>query len=244
MCALAAADLVRVWECGLDADLTSRMLVLLGAACPGTGEDELAELPVGRRDALLLDLRALLFGPELTAVVQCPGCDQTLESTFAAEQLRIEPTHPAPSVQHMKLDGLAVSFRLPSSSDLLLLTGSDTGSARSTLLAQCVLDARGADGNPVGCEALPEAVVSAISERMSAADPQADVELVLACPYCDRAWAVPFDIAGFLWAEIHAWVLRLLRDVHVLARAYGWREPDVLALSPVRRSVYLELSRQ
>ena len=87
-------------------------------------------------------------------------------------------------------------------------------------------------------------MVAVVTDGMSAADPQADVELALACQSCGATWSAPFDIAGFLWAEIHAWAQQLLRDVHLLARAYGWREPDVLALSPVRRNLYLELMRQ
>ena len=35
-----------------------------------------------------------------------------------------------------------------------------------------------------------------------------------------------------------------LRDVHGLAAAYGWREEDVLRLSPTRRQIYLELARR
>ena len=34
---------------------------------------------------------------------------------------------------------------------------------------------------------------------------------------------------------------RLLMDVHLLARAYGWSEAEVLALSPARRRFYLEM---
>ena len=66
----------------------------------------------------------------------------------------------------------------------------------------------------------------------------------LSCPACAGAWSATFDIAGFLWKEIHAWAKTALRGVHVLARAYGWRESDVLALSPTRRQIYLELARQ
>jgi hypothetical protein len=33
----------------------------------------------------------------------------------------------------------------------------------------------------------------------------------------------------------------LLRDIHELARAYHWREPDVLQLSHARRKQYLAL---
>jgi hypothetical protein len=33
----------------------------------------------------------------------------------------------------------------------------------------------------------------------------------------------------------------LLAEVHSLARAYGWTESEILALSPQRRSTYLEM---
>ena len=46
---------------------------------------------------------------------------------------------------------------------------------------------------------------------------------------------------SYLWHEVDAWALRLLRDVHRLARAYSWREADILALSPSRRQCYLDL---
>jgi len=244
MRALDAADLLQIWERCLQAGLTDRMLVLLGAACPDVSPGELTEIPIGRRDALLLDLRALLFGPDLTGVADCPGCREPLEFALPAEYLRIRPDPPDPGVQQLEAGGLGVVFRVPTSSDLLPLGGSDTATARNQLLARCVLDASGKDGDHVGCRALPDDVAAAVSGCMSAADPQADIELALTCPSCGHEWAAPFDIASFLWAEIDACVLRLLRDVHVLARAYGWREPDVLALSPIRRSVYLELSQQ
>ena len=34
---------------------------------------------------------------------------------------------------------------------------------------------------------------------------------------------------------------RLLRQVHTLAMAYGWREIDILSMSALRRQVYLEM---
>ena len=46
---------------------------------------------------------------------------------------------------------------------------------------------------------------------------------------------------SFLWTEIEAWAWRMLSDVHTLARAYGWGERDILALSPTRRQFYLEM---
>ena len=43
------------------------------------------------------------------------------------------------------------------------------------------------------------------------------------------------------WTEVQAHAAQLLRDVHLLASNYGWREAEILNLSPVRRQAYLEL---
>jgi hypothetical protein len=88
---------------------------------------------------------------------------------------------------------------------------------------------------------LPADVTEAISARMAEADPQADVRLNLVCPQCNHRWQAPLDIAAFLWSEIQAWAVRLLREAHLLASTYGWREADILAMTPWRRQVYLEL---
>ncbi len=58
---------------------------------------------------------------------------------------------------------------------------------------------------------------------MSELDPQGDVQIALSCPQCSHRWHAPLDIVSFVWSEIHAWAVRLLRDVHALASAYGWR---------------------
>jgi hypothetical protein len=47
-----------------------------------------------------------------------------------------------------------------------------------------------------------------------------------------------------VWTELRAHARRLLREVDVLARAYGWTEPDVLALDERRRAAYLELAAE
>jgi len=75
---------------------------------------------------------------------------------------------------------------------------------------------------------------------MVESDPQSHIELALTCPACEQDWQVVFDIASYLWSEIQTWALRILHEVHILASAYGWREADILALSPLRRQLYLE----
>ncbi|MGW4967776.1 hypothetical protein ACWEPL_62105, partial [Nonomuraea sp. NPDC004186] len=74
-------------------------------------------------------------------------------------------------------------------------------------------------------------------------DPLVDVELCLACPDCGLEWAESFDIVSYLWSELDGWCRRTLLEVHDLAAAYGWTEPQVLALSAWRRQCYLGLVR-
>ena len=49
------------------------------------------------------------------------------------------------------------------------------------------------------------------------------------------------DLLDCAWTVVEAHARRLLGEVHRLARAYGWREHDVLALGAARRAAYLEL---
>lgn len=240
MRSLTPAEVVDAWERGLDRSLPERMLVLLDAACPEVTYDQLAALPLGRRDGLLFELRALLFGPELTGVSECPACGETVESSFHAAALQVPVDAPAAALHHVEVGGTDVAFRLPSSDDVITVAAGPDASATTRLLERCLDDPAHLAGLDVEWQPLASAVTSA----MSTADPLADVVFALDCPACAETWPAPFDIAAFLWAEIHGWVHRLLRDVDQLGRAYGWREADVLELSATRRSVYLELTRR
>jgi len=91
--------------------------------------------------------------------------------------------------------------------------------------------------------ALPPDVRFAVEAAISDADPAADVVFTLVCPACAVAWTAPLDLAGFVWEEVEHAAHQIMTDVDVLARAYGWREPDVLALSPWRRHCYLGLAQ-
>jgi hypothetical protein len=137
-----------------------------------------------------------------------------------------------------------VDFRLPNSLDLLACTDApDEDTARQTLLARC-LAGSAHEGDTNNSAALPAAVLDLVVAQMAATDPQADVQLALACPACGHTWQAVFDILAYLWSELHAWARRTLYDVHCLASAYGWREADILALSPWRRQFYLEAVSQ
>lgn len=89
--------------------------------------------------------------------------------------------------------------------------------------------------------ALPDPVLKRFAAAAEDADPGAELTLEIACPECGAATPAELDIAAYLWTELDAWARDLLLDVHLLASAYGWSEPEILALSPLRRRYYLEL---
>lgn len=241
MRALSATELLSVWERGFDQSPVQRGLKLLAVACPEVPPDGLAALSIGRRDARLLSLREQLFGSQLTSLTSCPACGERVELNFNMSDIRVAADPEAPETLTLKTSEYEIDFRLPNSLDLERLdVSTDTAVNRRRLLEQCVLTARrGTEEVPAG--QLPEEIVRAIAERMEQADPQANMQLALLCPQCAHQWQAPLDIVSFLWSEIHAWAGRLLREVHALALAYGWRETDILALSPWRRQAYLEL---
>jgi hypothetical protein len=44
-----------------------------------------------------------------------------------------------------------------------------------------------------------------------------------------------------VWRELDDWAQRTLREIHVIAGAYGWSEDEILQLSARRRQMYVEM---
>lgn len=237
MRSLSASELLAVWERASGEHPVDRALTLL-SACSEEPRQELAELSIGRRDARLLEIYQQLFGPMIEAFAQCPQCGERLEYRMPIREL----TPPvAETGQPLMLETEEKSFqlRLPNSLDLRAASEcSDSQSARRMLLERCVVEAT------VQVDDLPESTVEKIASCLAQADPQAETLIDLTCCACRHSWQVILDIQQFLWVKVSALAKRLLREVHALARAYGWREHDILALSEVRRQAYLEMAGQ
>ncbi len=241
MQALSALELLAAWERGLAQRPVERATTLLAVASPDASAGALARLSVGQRDANLLALRERVFGPTMVSLVTCPGCGQRLDLTFTGADVRTYSEVEPAGEESITIGDYSVLFRLPNSLDLIAIADQDDPTrVRKTLLGLCVLEAHhGSDEVPA--DQLPVDVVDEIVERTSQADPQADVQLAITCPLCGHQWNGIFDIASFFWSEIDAWACRTLREVHTLASSYGWHERDILALSPWRRQLYLEM---
>ena len=198
-------------------------------------------LSIGQRDTLLLMLREWLFGPRLENMTNCPACGEKLELSFDVADIRAETAEGLNSWLSLEIEGYEVLFRLPDSNDLAALTiGAEREKGRGILLKRCLTEVR-LNGVELSAETLPTEIIDAVTKRMSEADPQADVKLSLDCPSCGHTWLATFDILSFLWSEIETWAQRMLHEIHILARSYGWREADILAMSAFRRRCYLEM---
>ncbi|MEM8934237.1 MAG: phage baseplate protein [Acidobacteriota bacterium] len=238
---LTARMSIRAWERGQRADTLGRSLALLSAALPDLRRDELARIGVGQRDALLFRLRELSFGNVFKGFAVCPQCSTRLEFPVDLANFPVDEALGSRFVTDgLDVGGYTVRFRLPDSADLELAARYPTvEEARLALLHRCVLDARHGD-QPIAAVRLPEEVVSAISERMETLDPMADLLLEIDCGSCRHQWLLLFDIAAILWREVEIVSKRLLDEVVVLARGYGWSEEEILSMSPARRQHYME----
>lgn len=232
-----SAELFGAWEAALPLAPVPRALALAALVAP---DADLADLSIGSRDGLLLALRARAFGSRVQGQVACPACASELELALDVDALRASAPAQVPESVAIDVEDYEIGVRLPTSADLNALEGTDVALGARALAARCIVRAR-RQGEPVTPDVLPESILSAISERLSEADPLGDVVMATACPGCGHQWDAPFDIAAFLWSELHAWACRLLREIHALASAYGWHERDVLAISPLRRRAYLDL---
>jgi hypothetical protein len=241
MRALSAAELLAVWERGQSEPPYNRALLLLAAACPEEPPDALAKICIGSRDALLLTLREWTFGPRLTGITACPTCGERLEIAVNVDDFRTAAPDAMRDEFNLELDEYRIDFRLPSTVDLREANGSaNNESMRSALIQRCILKAR-RNEEEVATGRLPTPVMEAVASCMAKQDPQADMHIALTCPGCSHRWNALFDIVSFFWSEIQAWAVRILREVHILASAYGWREGDILGMSPLRRRSYLSI---
>ena len=241
MQSFSTAQLVEVWERGLGQSSVERALTLLADAYPEMTGAELAALSVGERDLRLLALRERLFGSVLGSFAECPRCSSGLEFSLDVNELRKRnSTATGPSSAELIVGDLRLQVRALDSADLRAAAACpNVDSARQMLLERSVVEAKH-NGENIAAADLPADCVEQLSARLAVSENHADTVLDLRCVACGHVWQLAFDIAAFLWTEITASARRCLTDVHSLAWAYGWREADILAMSPARRQFYLE----
>ena len=228
--------LLAVWEHGARRHPIDRALLLFSLAVPQRPVNTLADAPLGIRNASLLELRDACFDAPLAAWVDCPACGERMSIDLDRAQL---PSAPRETAEPIEVGGHR--FHRPTSRHLARLADTtDTDAAARQLLRDC---ADAADALPQDDGAL-DALLANVEKALDDADPWSDLSIALSCPACGHDSAASFDIAGYLWEEIDSHAKALLDDIHTLASAYGWTEPEILALSAARRAAYLERVRE
>lgn len=235
---LSAAAMLEVWEQGAGRHPLDQALLLLGYACPEQPFEAMCEWSIGQRDAQLLALRRQTIGDRIEAYAECPACRNGLEFELSCEALLRSAATPDVTWTTVEHDGRAWELRGPNSRDLALaVTAADPEQARQIILSRCVRK-----GAKDAAEMWTGGDEAALAGRLGELDPLAEMLLDLRCEQCGEQWQAVFDIVTFFWNELQARSRRLLQEVDLLARTYGWTEDDVLRLSEQRRRLYVEMA--
>lgn len=230
-------------------------LAMLEAAYPETPREELAAWPLGLRDERLLEIRRRTLPAPLEIGAKCPECGAEVEVGLDAGDIHPpvgadpdEPRNPGgPTgpplhvVQSLTSGDLTLRFRPVATEDLLIVRHEPTAERATEVLLERIVEEARRGGEDIPTADLTEDEVQALSERLTEADPGAEIRFSLTCPDCEHAWWELFDPASFLAEEIRRLAGRILAEIHVLASAYGWHEADLLAMSGRRRRAYLEM---
>jgi hypothetical protein len=235
----ATATLFDAWESAMSTEPAGRALVLLDAMCDKDVGD-LSERSLGELNRLLLQARRLLFGGTCDTIADCPGCGAELEATIPLAALM--SAHGTPLAGETAIGDLLVNYRVPTWRDLAALTHRSIDDAADQLLAWCVMSLRRGD-RELTLDDLGTGELRSIGNAISAADPDALIDVELACPECGDTPRLNLDPASFLWDEVQRWALSAMVEVAELAAAFGWREDHILSLSPWRRRTYLSMVR-
>lgn len=234
--------------------LLARCVIHLGGRS-GEGAEQLRNLPMGDREALLLHIRRLTFGDRIPCTLHCPSCTALMDFELQAQELVLRPEqHPAQYHEESFPSGETIwraRFRVPCGADLetaihIARDGahSRTSEAALAVLNRCVEWVRreNAPGNEnVPAAQWPPELAEQIAARMSALDPQAEIVLQLRCPTCGHEFSSLFDVGDHFLRELAAAERQLYYDVHRLALAYHWSETEILNMTPRKRKLYLEL---
>ena len=230
-----------------------RCLRRLGTISP-VPEEIVRRLLVADRQYLLLKLRQAAFGNRVQSTIHCPwaNCRHKVDIDFSIEDVPIvESVHKGP-LYTMQLSpqavgasevGREVTFRLPDCRDqeeVVPLLAESEDAASVSLLARCIQ--RLGSWQPPGedaIRALSPLARMEIEQQMEAAAPK--VELIMSgdCPECGQAFAIPFDLEGFIFREMGSNRDLLYREVHYLAYHYHWSEQEIMSMSQAKRRQYI-----
>jgi hypothetical protein len=197
---------------------------------------ELWNLPVSTRHLALVRIAAMLEGTDtLTLRLRCPhvGCRELLEAPLALAALTaVHDEHAAQeTLAFVPATSASLRVRRPTGEDLRrwrVAGPADESAAQRAMLCDLVLGGE-----------VPENIAP-IADAFQSFDPLVAFVFTTTCPACQRSAEHALDLEELALARLREQHTRLLGDINQLARAYGWTEPEILAVPTARRARYLE----
>jgi hypothetical protein len=218
------------------------LALLARVAAPADGGDaDWAALTVTDFELLVAELRASVLGDTVACAFDCPraGCGERGEVRFRLDDYiatvrprAVTGVHPCDGRPGWFRFGDAPgAFRLPTAADQQAVLGRVDAARR--LAARCL--------DPP--DMAPP--LRARAERaMAAMAPEASRPVRGQCPVCETLVRAGLHLPSLVMTELRRAALGLYEEVHLLAAAYHWQEPAILALPRARRGAYAEHARE
>lgn len=242
--------LLRAWESAQATRPVARGAVLVAESGLVAGLDDALDLPTDELARVIARLHTLEFGDRADGVLDCGTCGAELDVTVPLDLVSdVAGSAPRDSQRPSRTvtlsSGRTAAVRVPTTRDLLAVSSADD--AVDALLARCVTPTPG----PSADESEPRAPIAmldqadraAVDDLLSEVAGAAAIVVRTTCPECATVVSAPVDPVSFLWERVRVAAPALLNDVAELAMSFGWRESDILELSPARRRAYLSLVR-
>jgi hypothetical protein len=179
---LTATEIITLWETAYPYHPIDRALTILHTAMPGHTRDDLAALPLGKLDSLLLSLRIATFGDRLSGTSRCPNCEEKAEFEISCHALNGDDV--TPQRKTFRQGDCRITIRPLNSFDLAAAARESTlQQTRQVLLQRCATELS-RQGAAAELESLPPELAATIAEKALVVDPQAEKLLDLTCRTC------------------------------------------------------------
>jgi hypothetical protein len=211
-----------------------RLLDSLLSNGSGTKNSELntAKLSIYDRDRVLATLYMNTYGPRVETTVECPGCHQSYDIGFPLQELMNDPTQTGSTRQVIVNDSFrfitasGVTFRLPTGEDELAMTGIAPEKAEAGLLERCILENKDL------------ATADTVQKVMEEVAPMVAGSFDVTCPECNFMQQLNFNLQYYLLASLLAERKKLVAEIHLLSRYYGWGLNEILELPRSMRKAF------
>lgn len=218
-----------------------RVTAILSAMCETLGGDAadaalLRRVSVAGREWLLLRAGLQFYRGSNWFEASCPACSAHFDLEC---DLREVPANAAgegfPTVEVETGRGTRI-FEAPNGAHEEAIAEHRADNPRRELVGLCGM-ARDAEAEAARFSA---ADIDLIDSALEAISPEIATDVATVCPECGEPTRLAIDPLAFAFPA----PARILRDVAVIAQAFGWSEDAILSLPSHRRNTYVSLASE